>query len=190
MVESGKAGRGTVAETSGYYLERFKGGFLRQYAAKFVELSRFTPYMFPDEPKKGRRLEKGLRQGIRAQVLASLTQSFSELVDKVMAVEANIQEGQCQEMGHQAHQGDSSRSTCPKCHHRHWGKCRGGSIVYFRCGRAGHMARDYCATLNNAPPQHQYQGGNQTPRGGHQRDTAQAQVYSLTQEMRRTPARW
>ncbi|XP_057953985.1 uncharacterized protein LOC131148282 [Malania oleifera] len=39
---------------------------VQQYAAKFVELSRFTPHMVPDEPLKSQMFEKRLRLGIRA----------------------------------------------------------------------------------------------------------------------------
>ncbi|XP_057952368.1 uncharacterized protein LOC131146651 [Malania oleifera] len=39
---------------------------VRQYAVKFVELSRFAPRMVPNEPLKARMFERGLRQSIRA----------------------------------------------------------------------------------------------------------------------------
>ncbi|XP_057969582.1 uncharacterized protein LOC131158741 [Malania oleifera] len=45
----------------------------KQYAAKFVELSRLAPHMIPNEPLKARMFEKGLRHGIRTQVVALLT---------------------------------------------------------------------------------------------------------------------
>ncbi|XP_057953948.1 uncharacterized protein LOC131148240 [Malania oleifera] len=67
---------------------------MQQYAAKFVELSCFAPHMIPNELLKARIFERGLKQSIRAQVVALLTQSFFELVDWAMAVEASIQEGE------------------------------------------------------------------------------------------------
>ncbi|XP_057962156.1 uncharacterized protein LOC131153727 [Malania oleifera] len=73
---------------------------VQQYAAKFVELSRFTPYMIPDVPKKVWRFKKGLRVG---------------------------------------------PTSC------------------YRCGGAGHIARDYRAMLTHTAPQHQYRGSNKAP---------------------------
>ncbi|XP_057969591.1 uncharacterized protein LOC131158752 [Malania oleifera] len=60
------------------------------YVTKFIELCHFASYMVLDESKKAQRFEKGLRQGIRAQVVAFLAQSFSKLVDRAITVEANI----------------------------------------------------------------------------------------------------
>ncbi|XP_057962214.1 uncharacterized protein LOC131153772 [Malania oleifera] len=74
--------------------------FFRRYfpiatrEAKVVELSRFAPHMGPDEPKKAWIFERGLRQGVRSQVALLLTQSFSGPVNKAMAVETSIQEGE------------------------------------------------------------------------------------------------
>ncbi|XP_057953805.1 uncharacterized protein LOC131148086 [Malania oleifera] len=62
---------------------------VQQYVARFVELSRFTSHMVPDELKKARMFERGLMQGIRTQVVALLTQSFSVLSDRAMAVETS-----------------------------------------------------------------------------------------------------
>ncbi|XP_057953808.1 uncharacterized protein LOC131148089 [Malania oleifera] len=41
---------------------------VQQYAAQFVDLSRFAPYMVPDEFRKAWRFERGLRQEIFEQV--------------------------------------------------------------------------------------------------------------------------
>ncbi|XP_057969437.1 uncharacterized protein LOC131158586 [Malania oleifera] len=62
-----------------------------KYAAKFVELSRFTPYMIPDESKKAQRFKKGLRQEIYEQVTVLQVQNFSELVDKATVVATSWQ---------------------------------------------------------------------------------------------------
>ncbi|XP_057958467.1 uncharacterized protein LOC131151232 [Malania oleifera] len=47
------------------------------YAAKFVEVSRFTQYMTPDGLKKVQRFEKALRQEIYEQVAVLQVQDFS-----------------------------------------------------------------------------------------------------------------
>ncbi|MGV7343218.1 hypothetical protein PJI17_31460, partial [Mycobacterium kansasii] len=38
-----------------------------QYAARFVALSRFAPYLVDDEGRKARRFEDGLRYGLRGR---------------------------------------------------------------------------------------------------------------------------
>ncbi|XP_057958403.1 uncharacterized protein LOC131151168 [Malania oleifera] len=63
---------------------------VQQYAARFVELSHFVRHMLLDEPRKAWMFKRGLRHGICARVVALLTQSFSELVDRAMIIEANI----------------------------------------------------------------------------------------------------
>ncbi|XP_057975372.1 uncharacterized protein LOC131162790 [Malania oleifera] len=64
-----------------------------QYAAKFVELSRFAPFMIPDDFRKAQRFERGLRQAIYEQVAVLQIQDFLELVDKTIVVETNGQRG-------------------------------------------------------------------------------------------------
>ncbi|XP_057972622.1 uncharacterized protein LOC131160757 [Malania oleifera] len=46
---------------------------IKQYAAKFVELSHFAPHMVSNESLKAQIFERGLRQSIRVQVVALLT---------------------------------------------------------------------------------------------------------------------
>ncbi|XP_057975235.1 uncharacterized protein LOC131162644 [Malania oleifera] len=118
----------------------------REYAAKFVKLTRFAPHMVANEPLKAWMFERGLRQGIRTQVVALLTQSFFELVDKAMAVEANIQESEA------------------------------GTNQKKRCGKHGHIARDYRAPPSNAPFPDQNKRKNPVPHGG----GGPMHVYMLT----------
>ncbi|XP_057954209.1 uncharacterized protein LOC131148506 [Malania oleifera] len=40
-----------------------------QYAARFIKLSRFAPYLVPDEERKVRKFEEGLRQSLFEQVV-------------------------------------------------------------------------------------------------------------------------
>ncbi|XP_057962255.1 uncharacterized protein LOC131153818 [Malania oleifera] len=63
------------------------------YAAKFVELSCFAPFMIPNETRKAKIFEKGLRQKIFELVVGFLVQNFSDLVDKVSVVEKSIEGG-------------------------------------------------------------------------------------------------
>ncbi|XP_057972683.1 uncharacterized protein LOC131160793 [Malania oleifera] len=66
---------------------------VHKYAAKFIELSRFGQYIVPDEAKKVRRFDRGLRQEIYEQVVVLKVQDFTELVDKAAVAEASRQRG-------------------------------------------------------------------------------------------------
>ncbi|XP_057982327.1 uncharacterized protein LOC131167541 [Malania oleifera] len=57
------------------------------YAAIFIELSRFCPYVVPDEAKKARMFERNLRRDIYRQVAVLRIQDFIELVDKAIIAE-------------------------------------------------------------------------------------------------------
>ncbi|XP_057958408.1 uncharacterized protein LOC131151174 [Malania oleifera] len=128
---------------------------MQEYVAKFVELSHFAPHMLPDEPLKAWMFERGLRQAIRAQVVALLTQSFFELDSWRGDRDAG---GQRSDRADQNYRENSSRPLCARCNQRHWGECRGGNTVCYRCGRHGHIARDFRAPPGNAPAPDQIGG--------------------------------
>ncbi|XP_057982315.1 uncharacterized protein LOC131167528 [Malania oleifera] len=62
-----------------------------EYAAKFVELSRFAPFFIPNEVKKTRKFEKGMRHRIYELVVGFQVQNFSNLVEKALVLEKSIQ---------------------------------------------------------------------------------------------------
>ncbi|XP_057975482.1 uncharacterized protein LOC131162892 [Malania oleifera] len=64
---------------------------VQQYTTKFIELSRFTPYVILDEVKKARIFERGFRQEIYKQVAVLKMQDFSELVDRAIVAEESEQ---------------------------------------------------------------------------------------------------
>ncbi|XP_057976016.1 uncharacterized protein LOC131163446 [Malania oleifera] len=64
---------------------------LQPYVAKFMELSRFAPFMVPDEFQKARWFERGLKLRINEQVVVLKVQSFSELVDRATVAELSLQ---------------------------------------------------------------------------------------------------
>jgi hypothetical protein len=63
-----------------------------QYAAKFTQLSRFAPYVIPDEEKKAKKFERGLNQRIRNWVLCLEVKNFVELVNKASLAEEGLKE--------------------------------------------------------------------------------------------------
>ncbi|XP_057953799.1 uncharacterized protein LOC131148080 [Malania oleifera] len=64
---------------------------VQQYAAKFMELSRFAPFMVLDEFQKARWFERGLRPRIHKQVAVLKVQRFSELVDRATVAQLSLQ---------------------------------------------------------------------------------------------------
>ncbi|XP_057962334.1 uncharacterized protein LOC131153903 [Malania oleifera] len=64
---------------------------VQQYAAKFMELSRFAPFMVPDEFQKARWFERGLKPRIHEQVAVLKVQNFSKLVDRATVAELSLQ---------------------------------------------------------------------------------------------------
>ncbi|XP_057962136.1 uncharacterized protein LOC131153705 [Malania oleifera] len=61
-----------------------------QYAARFIELSRFCPYVVPNEAKKVRMFERNLRRDIYRQVAVLRIQDFTELVDKATIAKESL----------------------------------------------------------------------------------------------------
>ncbi|XP_041025378.1 uncharacterized protein LOC121265774 [Juglans microcarpa x Juglans regia] len=55
---------------------------VHQYAARFIELSRFTAYLIPHEEKKARKFEQGLNEKIYERIVGFQIRNFSELVNK------------------------------------------------------------------------------------------------------------
>ncbi|XP_057954070.1 uncharacterized protein LOC131148373 [Malania oleifera] len=61
-----------------------------EYAVKFVELSHFAPFMIPNEARKARIFEKGLRRKIYELVVGFQVQNFSDLVYKALVLEKSL----------------------------------------------------------------------------------------------------
>ncbi|XP_035540239.1 uncharacterized protein LOC118344220 [Juglans regia] len=64
---------------------------VHQYAARFIELSRFAAYLIPDEEKKARKFEQGLNERIYERIVGFQIRNFSELVDKATVFERSLQ---------------------------------------------------------------------------------------------------
>ncbi|XP_057969522.1 uncharacterized protein LOC131158671 [Malania oleifera] len=68
-------------------------GHFKQYATKFMELSRFAPSMVPNEYQKVRWFERDLNQRIHEHMACLQIQDFVELVEKATVLESSLQRG-------------------------------------------------------------------------------------------------
>ena len=60
---------------------------VEQYAAKFIELSRFGPHLILTEAKKASRFQKGLNERLRHHLIAAGVDSYAESVKRAMRLE-------------------------------------------------------------------------------------------------------
>jgi hypothetical protein len=63
---------------------------VEQYAARFIELSRFAPYLVPMEDLKARKFERGLQPRIINKVVAFKIGNLTNLVNKGVVVERTL----------------------------------------------------------------------------------------------------
>ena len=63
---------------------------VEQYAAKFIKLSHFAPYLIPDESKKVKKFREGLNGRIRLLIIASGVDTFTEAVKRAMSLEEDF----------------------------------------------------------------------------------------------------
>jgi hypothetical protein len=63
-----------------------------EYAAKFLQLSRFGLYLIPTEEKKAKKFERGLNSRIRTMMSCFDIRDFSQLVDKAFIYEESLKE--------------------------------------------------------------------------------------------------
>ena len=61
-----------------------------EYVAKFVELSRFAPYLIPDESKRVKKFREGLNDRIRPLIIAFGVDTFMEVVKRAMSLEIDF----------------------------------------------------------------------------------------------------
>ncbi|XP_057965566.1 uncharacterized protein LOC131156136 [Malania oleifera] len=147
-----------------------------EYAAKFVELSRFTPFLVPNKIRKARKFDKGLRRKISKLVVGFQVQNFSKLVDKASVLEKSIQGNtesieQKKRLIPSSFQSETSQglakkgkeemgSVCPKCDKRHRGECWYDTLNCYRCNKPGHHRKDCREPLPMVATQNQYRGSS------------------------------
>jgi hypothetical protein len=75
------------------FMDLTQGGMsVTEYASRFVQLSRFAPYLIPDEEKKAKKFERGLNPRIRTMMACFDIRDFSQLVDRASIYEEGLKE--------------------------------------------------------------------------------------------------
>ncbi|XP_059441934.1 uncharacterized protein LOC132174267 [Corylus avellana] len=156
---------------------------VEQYPAKFIELSRFAPYLVFTEELKARKLDQQATVVERTQKINS--EYFNQ--KKRTAPQGNCSGGQSfhankrrlnqlversytpQQFHNQ--RGGEQCSSCQKCGRMHTGNCLYGQLGCCKCGKPGHITRDCRTPANNQANQNRLEG---------QRTTTPAWVYALT----------
>ncbi|XP_020523622.1 uncharacterized protein LOC110007368 [Amborella trichopoda] len=141
---------------------------VEQYAAKFLELSRYAPHVINMEAQKVNKFERGLMLDIRGRIMAANLKTFSPLVDLARKIERDCDEYRLrkeqhktrptpsrdfQERGDQRHdnaqrtfQGDIRQKqpvpcgSCGKLGHAA-PECWLRTKPCFKCGKLGHLIR-------------------------------------------------
>ncbi|KAF5454703.1 hypothetical protein F2P56_024349 [Juglans regia] len=82
----------SIRETKARKFADLKQGSMtvRQYASKFVELSRFAPHLVLIESLKAEKFERGLNPKIMDSLLALKIRKFTDLEDQVVILEENL----------------------------------------------------------------------------------------------------
>ncbi|XP_057808695.1 uncharacterized protein LOC131023168 [Salvia miltiorrhiza] len=139
-----------------------------EYERKFTQLGRFAPHLVDTDEKKAWRFENGLRPEIGGHLAALNITSYSEILERAQAVASRLKLDNSvvrpQHTGEKRHCDDrdkmrnsqpekKSRSDvgddqelaphkplCPRCQRYHFGECKSGENVCFRCHKGGHMA--------------------------------------------------
>ncbi|XP_073023627.1 uncharacterized protein [Primulina eburnea] len=150
------------------FLELRQGSMdVGEYILKFEEGCLFAPYVASNDKDKGAHFIRGLRAEIRRDINMSKAVTFKEIVSKALLAEQDekdiARERQARRSQSSSQQGgdrfkekdkmdlslrpptvpsDSEKPLCPRCGRHHWGECRYGTHTCYRCGTAGHVARD------------------------------------------------
>ncbi len=73
------------------FIDVVQGGMIvTEYAAKFIQLSRFSIYLIPDKEKKGKNFESSLNLCIKTMMVSFDIQVFSQLVDRSSVYEESL----------------------------------------------------------------------------------------------------
>ncbi|XP_057969064.1 uncharacterized protein LOC131158285 [Malania oleifera] len=157
---------------------KFKEG-LRQNL--FKQVIGFWAQMFAEVVDRATIIESGMQRGVvaKSERKRPTPQDFhaSSIQDPWRGERYGGSQGRM--MGHSSPQGGCTIPTYPTCGRSHPSECRMGEDVCYCYRRPEHKSWSCQGLLAHGPAPRQFQGGNQVPRRGQQRDTALARVYAL-----------
>nr|POF17435.1 hypothetical protein CFP56_61525 [Quercus suber] len=120
---------------------------VEEYVARFVELSRFAPYLILDESKKVKKFREGLNGRIRPLIIASGVDTFTEAVKQAMSLEEDFKYNPSSKESEKKHSKNAypqsgDKKSCSRCGKFHDGQNCDGVKICFVCKQPGHFARD------------------------------------------------
>uniref|UniRef100_A0A2N9I7U4 RNA-directed DNA polymerase n=1 Tax=Fagus sylvatica TaxID=28930 RepID=A0A2N9I7U4_FAGSY len=142
---------------------------VEEYAAKFIDLSRFAPHLIPDEHEKVMKFQKGLNDKIRPHILAAGVNTLSETVKRAMRLEEDFkyshgtdESGKKQWSSGSHHVMRVNPVLCAKV------------MLHYNCKQPGHYAR-VCPTKGSGSS-----SSPQTQKSDASVKRVQGRVYALT----------
>ncbi|KAI3695510.1 hypothetical protein L1987_78507 [Smallanthus sonchifolius] len=133
----------------------------RQYTSRFNELAQLVPHLVETEERLTKYYVKGLPQRVRVHVKANLPTTFESAVNLSGIVyddyanedpTPETQKRKWENPSRGTGKGNvvaeikkprlEEYETCKKCGKRHFGECRIGTTMCYKCGKPGHFSRE------------------------------------------------